>query len=131
MTDVDKAIIAGPNLAQARFNFDFSFPYSSSIPTDRDVWEIAPPMLPLKRNILLNFVSGRDASTPGELTLLIEKLKENENYLIEQGCRTLDSDDSQFDNYGWPRCDTGNFYSLVAENAEFCRTFKVYRLCEN
>ena len=80
-------------------------------------------MLPLKRNILLNFVSGRDASTPGELTLMIEKLKENENYLIEQGCRTLDSDDSQFDNYGWPRCDTGNFIT--------CRKCRVLQNSQN
>ena len=72
-----------------------------------DTWENAPPMLPLHRNVQLNFISGRDSSTIDELTLAIEKLKENENYLIEQGCRTLDADDSQYDNYGWPRCDTG------------------------
>ena len=108
LSDVtDHAIVAGPNLIGARYNFDFAFPFSGAIPiAEREVWEMAPPMLPLKRNIILNFVSGRDASTPPELTELIEALSENEHYLIEQGCRTLDRDDSQYDNYGWPRCDT-------------------------
>ena len=105
--NADHAIIAGPNLTGARFNFDFAFPFSHAIPiNEREVWEMAPPMLPLKRNIILNFVSGHDASTPAELTELIEALSANEHYLIEQGCRTLDRDDSQYDNYGWPRCDT-------------------------
>ena len=33
--NVDKALVAGPNLANGRYNFDFVFPFSSAIPTDR------------------------------------------------------------------------------------------------
>ena len=51
----------------------------------RPFWEITPNMIPIKRDIILSFISSKSSSSVPELVSLIDQLKDKEKYYIEQG----------------------------------------------
>jgi len=73
----------------------------------RSYWEIAPPMVPIKREIILSFLSGAGDVVPQHIIELINELKNKEKYKIEQACHVTETSD--LTSTDWKLCETFQF----------------------
>ena len=64
-------------------------------------------MVPIRRETILNFLSGTGSDVPEDIVTLINELKAKEKYKIEQGCRITEVADETSKH--WKLCETFHF----------------------